>query len=210
MSTRVVIVDTNCFVRLYFSALRPLLGIEVAGHKLMTIRELADETTRSTGLTVRHPWLAGTDIQADLANAILALAEDDDLQYDEDAEYYRREGDEFLHRYCIAQQLDEIRQLSNADAKALAVALDRGYLLATDEWPLREFAQFVEPDEDGQRLAVLSSLQVLKLFLDAGAMDMVTLRLTVRSWVLSDERLPRNWRGEYRALFSESAPDGQA
>lgn len=209
MCTQVVIVDTNCFVRLYFSSLRPMLGVEVAGHRLMTIRELADETRQSTGLTVRHPWLAGGDVQSDLSAAILELTENDERQYDEDAEHYRVLGDEYLRRYCMARQLEEIRQLSAADAKALAIALDRGCLLATDEWPLREFSQFVEPDEHGQRITVLSSLQVLKLFLDDARMSMAELRTTVRGWLLNDERLPRHWQSEYHHLFNEAPPTAQ-
>lgn len=206
---KIVIVDTNCFVRLYFSVLRPMLGVEVAGHTLMTIKELANETTGNTGLTVRHPWLANADVQADLNTAILQLAEDDDDQYDEDADYYRTEGDEYLERYCKARNLDEIRQLSMADAKALAIALDRGYILATDEWPLREFSQFVEPDENGNPITIMSSLQLLKLFLDAGQMSLDQVRATVRGWIQNAERLPYGWWDEYRALFGEPPPNAQ-
>ncbi|WP_137916439.1 hypothetical protein [Ramlibacter sp. 2FC] len=176
----------------------------------MTIKELANETTANTGLTVRHPWLTGADVQADLNAAILELAESDDEQYDEDADYYRAEGDEYLECYCRDRNLEDIRQLSMADAKALAIALDRGYILATDEWPLREFSQFVEPDENNQRIPIMSSLQVLKLFLDAGQMSMDKVRATARGWILSEERLPRSWQTEYRALFNEAPPDAQA
>jgi hypothetical protein len=207
--TKIVIVDTNCFVRLYFSVLRPLLGLEVGGHTLMTIKELADETTGNTGLTVRHPWLAGADVQDDLNAAILRLAEADDVLYDEDAEYYRTVGDAYLEGLCRERNLDHIRQLSMADAKALAIALDRGYILATDEWPLREFSQFVEPDENGNRLIVISSLQLLKLFLDSGQMSLDQVRDTVRGWILNDERLPRGWRDEYLTQFGEASPSAQ-
>jgi len=88
----------------------------------------------------------------------IGLAEADDVLCDQDADDYRTEGDEYLGRLCRQRNLDHIRELSMADAKALAIALDRGYSLATDEWPLREFSQFVEPDENGSRIIVLSSL----------------------------------------------------
>lgn len=207
---RILLVDTNCFVRLYCSPLRPLLGRKVMAHRLMTLRELADETRQRSGLTLRHPWLQLPDIQNDLSSAILTLTAEEDDRYEEDALYYRREADDFLSRLCRARGLAALRELSHADAKALAVALDRGYALATDEWPLREFSQFVEPDDHGERLRLYSSLEVLKLFLEAGLMDAPTIRATVRQWVLSSERLPLEWRDEYRRLFGTKAPDAQA
>lgn len=208
--SKIVIVDTNCFVRLYFSELRPMLGVEVSGHTLMTIKELANETTGNTGLTVRLPWLANADVQADLNSAILQLAKDEDDQYDDDADYYRTAGDVYLERYCKAKSLSAIRQLSMADAKALAIALDRGYILATDEWPLREFSQVVEPDDEGSRITMMSSLQLLKLFLDDGKMGLDQVRTTVRGWIQNDERLLSGWTNDYRTLFGESPPDAQA
>ncbi len=206
---RILLVDTNCFVRLYCSPLRPLLGRTVRAHQLMTLRELADETRQRSGLTLRHPWLGLQDVQADLSSAILTLTPEEDHRYEEDALYYRQEADDFLLRLCMARGLTARRQLSHADAKALAVALDRGYALATDEWPLREFSQFVEPDEHGERLSLFTSLDLLKLFLDAGRLSTAAIRATVRQWVLSAERLPQDWRGDYRRLFGNEAPDAQ-
>jgi hypothetical protein len=209
MTHEIIIVDTNCFVRLYFSNLRPLLGVEVAGHKLVTIKELANETTSKSGLNIRHPWLAGADIQTELNAAILELSDFDDQQYDQDAEYYRIQGDEFLARLCKERNLLEPRQLSTADAKALAIALACGYSLATDEWPLREFSQFVEPDENGKCITILSSLDLLKLFQSSDQMSMDLIRSTVRGWILSDERLPYKWAARYQDLFNEPPPNAQ-
>ncbi|OWQ84505.1 hypothetical protein CDN98_18500 [Roseateles terrae] len=120
---RIVVVDTNCFVRLYFSPLRPLLGSTAMGHRLVTLRELAEETRQRSGLTLRHPWLGSSDVQKDLSTAIVTLTPDEDQRYEDDALYYRREGDDFLERICQTRGLESLRQLSHADAKAVAVAV---------------------------------------------------------------------------------------
>lgn len=206
---RLVVVDTNCFVRLYFSPLRPLLGRTVMGHRLVTLRELAEETRHRSGLTLRHPWLGSSEVQKDLSAAIVVLTPEEDQRYEEDALYYRREGDDFLERLCRSRGLESLRQLSHADAKAIAVAIDKGYALATDEWPLRAFSQFIEPDESGNPLQLFTSLELLKLFVEGGDLDAAAVRATVRQWLQNSERLPQDWPSQFRRLFASDPPDAQ-
>jgi hypothetical protein len=148
-------------------------------------------------------------VQTDLSSAIVALTPEEDLRYEEDALYYRREGDDFLERVCRSRGLESLRQLSHADAKAIAVAVDKGYALATDEWPLREFARFIEPDENGDPLQLFTSLELLKLFVEGGALDATAVRATVRQWLQNSERLPQGWRADFRRLFASDPPDAQ-
>jgi hypothetical protein len=209
MDPQIVLVDTNSYVRLYFSPLRPLLGVVVGRYRLMTLRELVAETRGRSGLTLRHAWLADANVQLELQNATIQFDAAEETQYDGDAAYYQAEGDRFLTKYCLARQLEQLRQLSWADAKTLAVALDKGYVLATDEWPLREFSQEIEGDDSGQRLPLMSSLDLLKLFLDAGMMSMEQLRGTVRQWILSEERLLHGWQQRFLQLFGDAPPTGQ-
>jgi hypothetical protein len=72
---KLVIVDTNCYVRLYCSPVRPILGSVVDGYRLMTLAELQWEAGSATGLTQRNPWLRSADIQQEPADALLKLRE---------------------------------------------------------------------------------------------------------------------------------------
>jgi hypothetical protein len=43
---KLVVIDTNCLVRIYFSPVRPLLSKPVALHELKTLEEMARELRR--------------------------------------------------------------------------------------------------------------------------------------------------------------------
>lgn len=58
-----LVVDTNCFIRLLFSPLRPVLGSTFAGYKLVTLSELANEVGPGTEVVERNPWLLDPAVQ---------------------------------------------------------------------------------------------------------------------------------------------------
>ncbi|MFM8821929.1 MAG: hypothetical protein ACKOD8_00975, partial [Limnohabitans sp.] len=62
----IVVVDTNCFIRLLFSPLRPVLGATFSGHKLMTLIKLAKECGPGTAVAERNPWLLEASVQQEL------------------------------------------------------------------------------------------------------------------------------------------------
>ncbi|WP_141100764.1 hypothetical protein [Roseateles aquatilis] len=202
-----VIVDTNCYVRLYYSEARPLLGTVVAGHRLVTLAELAGEAARGTPLVDNNGWLLQDDIQRDLREGILALTASEANAYWELADQYRQMGDAVLFEHCQSRGI-LVRSLSRLDALALAVATDRTAVLATDEWPLRLVAGQCELD-DGSRARLFSSLDLLRLLEIAGAITPVQRRDIVRRWIREGEHLMRDWAQSYRALFNESPPTVQ-
>ena len=117
-----LVVDTNCFIRLLFSPLRPVLGSTFAGYRLVTLVELADEVCAGTEVVERHPWLLDADVQRELAGNCLKLREPKKSTMFREAKRLRSEGNTLLRKYCTDKNLDKVRELSAADAKALAAA----------------------------------------------------------------------------------------
>lgn len=206
---RIVVVDTNCYVRLLYSPLRPLLGKVVAGLKFMTTADLAAETMFQKGLGGRQSWLADPAIQADLAAAIVKLREPKKSRMLEEAHYFRRAGNTMLRTYCTAQNI-HVRELSTVDAKAWATAVQINGILATDEWPLRKASNFIDADDQGNKLPLFHTLELLALLEGAGELTSLQRLDMMRNWRMSDEKLHRNADAEYRRLFGEEPPNAQA
>ena len=183
-----------------------MLGEIVCGYKLITIQELANETNQKGGIISRLPWLRNADVQNDLNAAIINFTEKENEEYDDDAEAYLLAADSFLEIYCANNNINQVRYMSFSDAKALAIALHQGYILATDEWPLREFSKIIEPDSNGDRLQLLTSLDLLQLLEQGGKIDADNRRKTVRDWILNEESLIRSWEIDYWRLFNEAPP----
>jgi hypothetical protein len=204
---RLVIVDTNCYVRLYYSRLRPILGTVIAGYRLLTLQELADEAKVGTNLVERNAWLCAPDIQQDIDGAVFELSAEQRLEYLELAKQYRHLGDGMLRAYCIEKGIT-VRSLSLADAKALAIATDFNAVLATDEWPLRWVSTKVELD-DGRTTQLFSSLDLLKLLETEGKISRSERVEIVKEWLRMGEKLLSGWRIDYGALFNEVPPTAQ-
>lgn len=137
---RLLIVDTNCYVRLYMSPVRPLLGSVVGGFKLMTLTELKLESSLRSNVRERFPWMGAADIQADLDGACLKLREPKKGKIEQLARLTRTSGIGILATHCASQGIQLVRELSLTDARALAAADVLDASLATDEWPLRHVA----------------------------------------------------------------------
>lgn len=205
---KIVIVDTNCYVRLYASPIRPILGTVVAGYQLLTLEELRLEVRPNTSVSDRNAWLQAKDIQNDLANAVLRLREPKASKITKAAKVYRTAGDKILRVHCLAEKTEVPRQLSGPDARALATALELDAALATDEWPLRLVASTMFGGPGG--LELLSSVGILHMMLLAGVLTAVQCAETMRLWCVSGEALPRGARDEYQQRFGANAPDGQS
>jgi hypothetical protein len=204
--TRLVIVDTNCYVRLYYSKLRPILGSVVNGHRLVTLHELANES-KGGGLVERNGWLSAQDIQHDIQSAVFPLSDEQQAEYTGLAKEFRQMGDHVLHEHCKARNIS-LRYLSLADAKALAVAADFNAILATDEWPLRLVSTKVELD-DGKQPQLFSSLDLLQLLEIGQKITRDERAGIVKEWLRAGEHLLTSWRADYQVLFNEAPPTAQ-
>lgn len=203
---RILIVDTNVYLRLFFSSARPLLGVDIGGIKLVVIRELVDEFLRSPRLRRDYPWVAESPHKEELAAAILQLDAAVAATVAADTPWYLAECNAVLDYHCKSEQLDVIRTVSTCDATALTTALEVGAGFVTDEWPLRYVAERVEADDQGNRLEVWGSLDALAHFEKAGKIDREERVKTVLGWIRFGEKLPRDWDKRYQALFGEAAP----
>lgn len=200
----IVVVDTNCYIRLLFSPLRPVLGETFAGHMLMTLMELAEECGPGTEVAERHPWLLDVAVQQELQASCLKVRDPKKSQIVAGIKYFRREGNSLLRRHCLANRLDKVRELSSADCRALATAQVLGARLATDEWPLALVA-----GEISDVPAVLTSIAVIHMMELDGKISREQRVAVVSSWVKHGEKLPGAWHMQYRHLFQEEPPDGQ-
>jgi hypothetical protein len=113
-----------------------------------------------------------------------------------------------LRRHCKAVSTVKLRELSAADAKALAAADVLDAAPATDEWPLRLVAETLLGGTDGVQL--FSSVGLMHLMERAGKLTRGMRIETMRSWLVSGELLHRDCRDEYRNCFGEEPPDGQS
>jgi len=204
---KLVIVDTNCYVRLYYSRLRPILGQAVGGYHLVTLHELADEARDGTGLVERNAWLLAADVQRDIHGAVMSLTVEQRSEYTTLAKFYRDEGDGILHAHCTEKAI-RVRSLSLADATALTIALDLDAILATDEWPLRLVASTMAVDDDA-RAELFSSLDLLWLLEAEEKISREDRKTVVREWLQAGEGLLNTWRDDYRRIFSEGPPTVQ-
>jgi hypothetical protein len=204
---KLVIVDTNCYVRLYYSDLRPILGSVVSGHRLVTLSELANEVREGTAVVERNPWLSASDIQQDIRGAVLEVAAAKRAEYLELAKEFLEIGDQVLQSYCYGKGII-VRELSLADAIAIAIATDLDAVLATDEWPLRLVAGSVEMD-DGKRTQLFSSLDLLQLLESEQKISPDDRIAIVKGWVRAGEHLLGSWREDYKRLFGGTPPTAQ-
>lgn len=198
-----IIVDTNCYIRLYCSPVRPIMGHKFGGHQLFTITELKLETDLNTDVIARNPWMANADIQTELAAACLKFREPKKSNIADVARTTRKMGNLLLRKYCTDQNTERLRTLSAADCAALATADVLDACLATDEWPLRLVAENAETE-------LFTSVGILHLMECTGSLTKEARVETVRSWCLTNEALLRGWELEYRNLFGEEPPDAQS
>jgi len=171
------------------------------------LSELANEARDGSGLVERNGWLSASDIQHDIQAAVFKLSPAKQVEYTELAKDFLEVGDDVLRRYCTEKGI-KVRNLSLADAKAIAVATDLGAILATDEWPLRLVASFVEMD-DGKRTQLFSSLDLLQLLELEQKITSEERIAVVRDWLRAGEHLLDSWRGDYQRLFKEAPPSAQ-
>ncbi|MCY1234583.1 hypothetical protein D9M72_471680 [compost metagenome] len=149
------------------------------------------------------------EIQAELAAATLKLRHPKKSRMEEDAIHFRKASNAWLRADCRAKNI-AVRALSIADARAWATAVQVNGMLATDEWPLRMATCYVDADDDGNKLPLLSTIELVHLLEQAGELSSAQRVDLMRSWRMSGEMLHRDADEEYRRLFNEEPPNAQA
>lgn len=202
-SARFLLVDTNAFLRLYFSPVLPLLGEIVGGYKLLTLETLVDEFMQSDRLRNKYAWVARDPKLSDLTNARMKL------RGPTKARVEKEKADLLPYaRALIDAERRKGKNLtppSRQDIELLATAVVLKGGLATDEGALRFVAQDLMDDVDTYQIALFSSLEVLHLLETNGRLTAEERRTTVDAWNRREELLPKNWRSDYERLFGEPA-----
>ena len=207
-NNKLVVVDTNCLVRIYFSSLRPLLGQPASGYVLNTLAELAAEL-RGLAKSDELAWLSDPGIQKDVAAGLVELSRKQKETIRDDARGIRDFSDGVLRKHCEANKTVRIRALSLADAKALAATLELQAALATDEWALRHIADLYDGD-DGNPVELFSSVELLRLLEKEGLLSREERIQTYRGWLRDGANLLKGSNQRYFELFDEAPPTAQS
>lgn len=206
LEPRLVLIDTNCFLRLYHSPVRPFMGEVIGNYKLMTLQSLIDEFYQSKRLQEIYAW-ATADIKAeDVGKIALQLTQQEESEVRQEYDLHEVYVQDVIQRHCLAQNTT-VRSLSKRDLNLLATSIAKSAIIATDEWPLRLAIEDLISEEDEYEIAVISSLDILHLLEENKRLKPEERRETIISWIRYDEKLPRGWKRHYKQLFSESAPE---
>lgn len=113
-----------------------------------------------------------------------------------------------LQLYCQTQGIN-LRQLSSADARVLAAALELSIAMATDEWPLRHVALAYGFYDDGTPVEMFSSVDLIALLEKEGLLTREDRMRTYADWLKFGECLLRESPQIYFKTFGEYPPDAQ-
>lgn len=212
LGTDLLLVDTNCFLRIYYSPMRPFLGNVVQGFRILTLSTLIDEFRNSDRLMREYAWLDKDLAREEAAGAALGpLTAQDATEVDQLLQTLRPYAESLLHSYCLKKDIG-IRTLSRRDLMLLAVAAVLRATVASDEWPLKFVADRLSApdgeseDDDEYKVPVITSIDLLHMLERDEKLGADDRRATVTSWIRSGEMLPRGWEARYLELFGERVP----
>lgn len=205
--SKLVLVDTNCLVRVYFSPLRPILGRPVAGYELKTLDGLASEL-KNLAQRADLAWLSDQVILQEVDAATVTLTKLQRDAINQDALGIQKVGNAALYKDFQNKKLQVSRTLSLADAKALAASLELDAALSTDEWPLRLVSELYDYD-NGHPVELLSSVELIELLEREGLISREERVKTYSDWLKNGEALLRESAEIYFRLFNEMPPTAQ-
>lgn len=204
---RVILLDTNCFLRLYHSPVRPFLGRVIGEYRLATIGTLVREFMNSPRLQDLYAW-AANEFQQDIAveGAVLELSDEVKAIVRENFESHEEYAQQLLDDHCRQKNITP-RSFSREDIELLATAITLETLIATDEWPLTFLINdLATAPEGGYNIGAICTVDILRILEVNGAISAEQRIATVRSWMNYDEKLPRDWKAKYRLAFGEPPP----
>lgn len=203
---KIILVDTNCFIRLYHSSALPIFGTTIGGYTFLSLECLINEYLESKSLIEKYPWIAQEPKLSDLYNAKLKLSKASKTGVQNQIKDLKPYAKSFLEHYCKKRNIS-IRALSPRDVELLATAVALKCSIATDEWPLRQVALDLMNDPDEYHIELLSSIELLCILEMDGKITSEQRRDTVKAWILNKENLLRGWQDDYQRVFGESADE---
>jgi predicted nucleic acid-binding protein len=181
-----ILVDSNAYFRLAKS-IRPLLGAPFGSKQycLYILKELQVEYDRSPRLKDVFYWVNEPEYKENRLHVLVITKE---------------EKSEIKRAYDFI--LDYVRNVhpgvSKVDVLCLAHAEQLGIPVVTDDEEMREAA-------GDYGIKVLKTLELLKLMLDSGYIDMCKVREIVRYWEYQRD-MPKDFKKDYKRIFAEEPP----
>ncbi len=205
---KIILVDTNCVLRVYLSPTLPLMGAVFGGYRLLSLPSLIKEITRSPELQRRYPAVARSPRDVELKGAGLRLSSASKTRIASARAELKPYAKAFLTAYCRKQRTEVLRQLSDVDLDLLCTAAVVGCSIATDEWPLRLVVEDLRKDDGDFTGDLYTSLDLLNLFEINGQLTASQRQETVADWIhpSNNEKLHRGWEADYWRLFGEQPP----
>lgn len=194
-----MIVDTNVYLRLYCSAVRPLLGATCGGYRWVITPELHQEFGRNQALVSEYAWMLDPVIEQERLAAVHHLPRNVRLRIESVGAVLRKQTAPLLQAESARRGISPAKTLSRADIALLATADLLDATIATDEWPLTYVAaQLSYP--------CCCSLDLVCALEQENRITADSRRALILDWIRNCERLPGNWNSTYRKLFNEHPP----
>ena len=184
---KIVIVDTNCFIRLFHSSVKPIFGMDIGGYRLLTLGCLVDEYLLSPNLKSSFPWIAQEPRLSELKNSKLKLKASNKTATQNQIKSLKPYAKSLLTLHCNKQGIG-VKSLSKSDLELLATTVAISCIMATDEWPLRLVAKDLMEDPAEYKIGLLNSLELLHILEINGKIDSEERRNTVDAWIRNSEK----------------------
>jgi hypothetical protein len=181
-----IILDSTCYFRLAQN-IHPLLGVPFGkgNYALYAHEKLVAEFNKQPRLQTKFDWFLQNDY---VQNRRLSISPGRKGQAAIDATYG--------YMWPEAQAMFPL--ISPTDVRILATAAELGYRMVTDDQDLYKLAEMYG-------VHVTSSLELMRLMLDEGHINMDKVEQVVAQWEY-DEDKPANFRNSYIKQFGRTPP----
>lgn len=192
MAQSKIIVDTNSYLRLAQN-IHPLLGIPFGKekHTLYMHAELNAEFRTSSRLQSKFQWACATEFVNNRRRP-LSLSKKQKAEIEETFEYIWSFVQDEFHR-------KRQKGPSRTDTAIIATAATLEIRVVTDDQDMIELAGMYGVHH-------VTSLELLKLMLDAGHIDLAMIERIVGQWQYDKDTPYAQWSDEYRQLFKHDPP----
>lgn len=194
MAQKRIIVDSNSYFRLAQN-IHPLLcqpfGPEK--HTLYIHSQLNEEFRRSPRLQNKFHWVADPEYAENRSRSISLTSEQKaevEVAYDYMWEHVR---EAFIRPLGKGPSPIDTRIVATAHVLGVAILTDdRDMIALAKEFSAKHF----------------SSLEIMKIMLDAGHIDEEKITQVVEQWIYENDTPHKAWRSEFKKLFGQDAPTG--
>jgi predicted nuclease of predicted toxin-antitoxin system len=194
MAQTKIIVDSNSYFRLAQN-IHPLLcqpfGKE--NHTLYMHADLTSEIRSSSRIQNRFDWVCESKY-VENRNRSISLTKQQKREIEETCEFmWEHVKDEFL----------DVRGKgpSRVDVRIVATAAVLGIRMVTDDQDMIELAETYGVHQ-------MTSMELMKLMLDCKYITVDKVDQVVEQWIFEKDTPNRNWKAEFKMVFSRQAPEG--